>query len=232
MGTKALVVHCKRDKFDVYIGRPSKWGNPFEIGKDGDRQNVVDEYRKWVLTQSELMSTISELRGKVLGCWCAPHACHGDVLSELANVERELMDYPNRLCVAGSRTFNNKQIFGLTMKLYVSRFKAGTFAFISGAASKGADRMIINWCRAHNVPCFEYEADWDQFGKRAGYIRNAEMRKVLTHLLAFWDGESKGTLEMITNTMKMEEASAEMILVTPDPNPNFLQVETTWPETE
>ena len=78
------VVHCKKQKFDIYIGRPSKWGNPFVIGFDGDRETVIEKYREWLLKQPELVADLAELRGKVLGCWCAPQRCHGDVLSELA----------------------------------------------------------------------------------------------------------------------------------------------------
>lgn len=80
-----LVVHCKKDDYDVYIGRPSIWGNPFEIGKDGTRDEVVQKYKIWVMEQPELVKRISELRGKVLGCWCAPKKCHGDVLAIMAN---------------------------------------------------------------------------------------------------------------------------------------------------
>jgi len=85
MSEDRLVVHCKRSAYDVYIGRPGKWGNPFAIGRDGTREDVISKYREHVLTQPELMAALPELRGKTLGCWCAPHACHGDVLSELAN---------------------------------------------------------------------------------------------------------------------------------------------------
>lgn len=81
------VVHCKRDKHDVYIGRPSKWGNPFVIGRDGTRTQVIAKYRAWLLEQPVLMNSLHELRGKTLGCWCAPQPCHGDVLAELANKE-------------------------------------------------------------------------------------------------------------------------------------------------
>ena len=84
---KTKVVHCKREPFDVYIGRPSKWGNPFEIGKDGTRQQVIDKYREWVQTQPQLMKEIPSLKGKTLGCWCHPKPCHGDVLAELADKE-------------------------------------------------------------------------------------------------------------------------------------------------
>lgn len=79
------VVHCKRSDFDVYIGRPSKWGNPFIIGQDGSRDEVIKKYELWIKKQPHLMSSISELKGKVLGCWCFPQPCHGDVLERLAN---------------------------------------------------------------------------------------------------------------------------------------------------
>lgn len=76
------VVHCKKEKYDVYIGRPSKWGNPFRVGVDGTREEVVQKYREWVRSQP---LPFHELRGKTLGCWCHPQLCHGDVLVELAN---------------------------------------------------------------------------------------------------------------------------------------------------
>lgn len=82
-----MVVHYKRDRYNVYIGRPSKWGNPFSIGKDGDRAEVIAKHREWLQHQPKLLQAIKdgELTGKVLGCWCAPLPCHGDTLAELAN---------------------------------------------------------------------------------------------------------------------------------------------------
>lgn len=79
------VVHCKRAAYDVYIGRPSKWGNPFQIGRDGSREDVVEKYRRWIHTKPDLLASLGELKDKVLGCWCKPLVCHGDVLAELAN---------------------------------------------------------------------------------------------------------------------------------------------------
>jgi hypothetical protein len=67
----------------VYIGRGSKWGNPFVIGKDGTREEVIDKYRVWIMSQPPLLNEIQELKGKVLGCFCKPKACHGDVIVEL-----------------------------------------------------------------------------------------------------------------------------------------------------
>jgi hypothetical protein len=82
---KKFVVHCKKEPYDVYIGRPSKWGNPFVIGKDGSREDVIEKYEEWLFANEELYEAIIELRGKVLGCFCSPLACHGDILAELAN---------------------------------------------------------------------------------------------------------------------------------------------------
>jgi hypothetical protein len=80
------VVHCKREPFDVYVGRPSKWGNPFKIGVDGNRDEVIEKYRQMLIHTPNFAAEVRQkLRGKVLGCWCAPKPCHGDVLLEVAN---------------------------------------------------------------------------------------------------------------------------------------------------
>jgi site-specific DNA-methyltransferase (adenine-specific) len=79
------VVHCKKSPYDVYIGRPSKWGNPFNIGKDGTREEVIEKYEIYLRGNEELLGQIEELRDKVLGCYCAPLACHGDILIKVLN---------------------------------------------------------------------------------------------------------------------------------------------------
>lgn len=81
------VVHCKRERYDVYVGRGrgSRWGNRFKSPRDGTREEVIVKYEQWLLSQPELVAALPELRGKVLGCWCAPKPCHADVLLRLAN---------------------------------------------------------------------------------------------------------------------------------------------------
>jgi hypothetical protein len=66
----------------VYVGRPTKWGNPFVLGRDGTREEVIRRYRDWIVGTT-LMNCLEELAGKDLVCWCAPLACHADVLVEL-----------------------------------------------------------------------------------------------------------------------------------------------------
>jgi len=77
------VVHCSQEEYDVYIGRPSIWGNPFKSGEDGTLPEVIQKYKHHILSSPELLKRLDELDGKVLGCWCKPKACHGDVLVEL-----------------------------------------------------------------------------------------------------------------------------------------------------
>lgn len=81
------VVNLKNEDFEVYIGRGSKWGNPFIIGKDGDRNVVIDKYREWIINNSKLLNDLWKLEGKTLGCFCKPKKCHGDVLIELFELE-------------------------------------------------------------------------------------------------------------------------------------------------
>jgi hypothetical protein len=88
------VVHCKRDRYDVYIGRGSDWGNPFThlpldetlaIYQVDSREEAIEKYRDWIQKQPEMLNRLHELKDKVLGCWCHPLPCHGDILAELAN---------------------------------------------------------------------------------------------------------------------------------------------------
>jgi predicted glycosyltransferase involved in capsule biosynthesis len=79
-----LVVTVNQDH-DVYIGRGSKWGNPFMIGKDGTREEVIKKFKDYLLSNTKLMEDLEELRGKTLGCFCSPKPCHGHVLAVMAN---------------------------------------------------------------------------------------------------------------------------------------------------
>jgi hypothetical protein len=80
------VVNLKREPYEIYIGRGSKWGNPFIMknSSESERNRVCDEYENWFWT-TELPSQISEIRGKVLGCYCKPKRCHGDFLVKIAD---------------------------------------------------------------------------------------------------------------------------------------------------
>ena len=72
----------------VFIGRPSKWGNPFRLpvkANNATRQVVIDKYRDYLKEHPNLIGLArTELRGKVLVCYCSPKPCHGDILAEIA----------------------------------------------------------------------------------------------------------------------------------------------------
>ena len=72
----------------TYVGRPSKWGNPYEIGKDGTREEVIAKFEDLLRSSPRMMEEVkSELRGRSLICWCHPSPCHAEVLLRIANEE-------------------------------------------------------------------------------------------------------------------------------------------------
>ena len=93
------VVNLRTDSYDVYIGRPMKsirgskdslWGNAFVIGLDGTREEVIAKYCAWLRFPERaglVQQAREKLKDKILGCWCKPEACHGDVLAAIANGE-------------------------------------------------------------------------------------------------------------------------------------------------
>lgn len=89
---ETTVVNLNKSKYDVYIGRGSKWGNPFTHITDREtkaeftvktRKEAIENYKQWILNKPELLNSLEELRGKRLGCYCKPKSCHGDILVEL-----------------------------------------------------------------------------------------------------------------------------------------------------
>ncbi len=96
---KDLAEWCN-DPTNIYIGRAgivfidgerypkisSPFANPFKIGRDGSREEVLQKYQKWLeekMRSPQFLTHLKELKGKTLGCWCAPEGCHGDILLEV-----------------------------------------------------------------------------------------------------------------------------------------------------
>lgn len=82
----SIAVNKHKEPYDVYIGRGSKWGNPYKLENNTpeERERVLALYEKY-FWESELVDYIDELIGKRLGCSCKPKPCHGDFLAKLAN---------------------------------------------------------------------------------------------------------------------------------------------------
>lgn len=98
-----------------------------------------------------------------------------------------------KLGIIGSRTFNEYSLLKETLEQYKSKITL----VVSGAA-KGADSLGEKWALENNISTLIFPADWDQYGKRAGFIRNEDIIRNCDCCIAFWDGKSKGTQHSIS----------------------------------
>jgi basic membrane lipoprotein Med (substrate-binding protein (PBP1-ABC) superfamily) len=111
-----------------------------------------------------------------------------------------------KVIIAGGRTFNNYEL----LKNVCNQIIKKDWTIISGCAS-GADTLAIDYAKEFNINYEEYPADWNLYGKSAGLIRNQQMLNTnATHLIAFWDGKSPGTKNMI-NISKLK--NIEIIVI-------------------
>lgn len=99
-----------------------------------------------------------------------------------------------KVIIAGSRTFDDYDLLHERCDYFFSNKKPT--AILCGEA-RGADRLGKRYGIEHGIEVLYFPADWDRNGKSAGYLRNREMAENADALIAFWDGVSKGTLNMI-----------------------------------
>jgi len=102
----------------------------------------------------------------------------------------------NRVIVAGSRSFTDYALMDRELSRILQHLILDDTAIVSGTA-KGADTLAERWAVEHRIEVVRFPAQWELYGKRAGYIRNDQMLEVATHVVAFWDGQSRGTAHMI-----------------------------------
>lgn len=98
-----------------------------------------------------------------------------------------------RIIIAGGRDFANSELLKTSCDLIL----AGRQCEIVSGGARGADRLGEFYAIDKNLPIRRFPADWDKFGKRAGFLRNSEMANYANELIAFWDGQSRGTKHMI-----------------------------------
>ena len=87
------VVHNKKNNFDIYIGRPSYWGNPYGTTSESKakylvktRHEAIHNYAEYINTKDDIEKELPKLKDKILGCWCSPNLpCHGNILAELVD---------------------------------------------------------------------------------------------------------------------------------------------------
>lgn len=108
-----------------------------------------------------------------------------------------------KVIIAGGRDFTNTAaMYEVLNELHDNQIITEDFTLVCGMA-RGADITAYHLCHEHGIPIEEYPANWTEYGKRAGYIRNEVMAGTADILIAFWDGTSKGTKHMI-DTMNQQ----------------------------
>lgn len=107
-----------------------------------------------------------------------------------------------KLIIAGSRTFDDYGRLDYEVKHFiVNEIKSKNISIISGTAN-GADRLGERFAEKYKLNLIKMPANWNEYGKRAGHIRNEEMAKIATHCIVFIKDNSKGSLNMIENCKK------------------------------
>jgi len=121
-----------------------------------------------------------------------------------------------KLIVAGSRTITNSSVVYTALDMLQAYLHTeigiDVTEVVSGTA-KGPDSLGAYWARAKGLPVMEFPADWDEYGKAAGPMRNQVMAKYGHILAAFWDGRSKGTKDMV---QKAKKAGLIIFVFSPD----------------
>lgn len=189
------IVNIKTSTYDVYIGRGSIYGNPYKIGIDGNRDDVCNKhlvYLKNNLSSGKFKyKDLKFLDNKRLGCYCAPNKCHGDNYKMLLD---EINKY-FKVIVAGSRDYANKTYIYNKLDILLSKINKPV-QIVSGLA-KGVDSIAVEYAKDRGLSLKTFEAHWDDYGKKAGILRNIEMGDYADALVAFRLNNSVGTTHMI-----------------------------------
>lgn len=135
---------------------------------------------------------------------------------ELLVSRNDLHLFEELIVAAGSRSYSNYYEFSKVIGILLRKKNKANCVLITGRAKRGPDEMIIRWCKDHGWKYCEFPADWDLYGKAAGYIRNAEMKKVATEVIVFWDLKSPGSLNMYDISSQDKNIRTSLVIVEPD----------------
>lgn len=206
---------CRRP--DVYIGRtdrgPHGFGNPFRVSTFGHGR-CIRMFFRWLATGDSqgcaaatqdrrlwILRNVHTLRGKTLGCFCAPRLCHGHVLAWLAENPGMVVLWRCRstglrhtVLACGGRDYHDRR--RVFKKLDAMHERQKITRLIAGDA-RGADSLALEWARSRRVRRTRFIAHWDKHGKPAGLFRNSRMlRKGKPNLVVAFPGGA-GTRDMV-----------------------------------
>ena len=115
-----------------------------------------------------------------------------------------------KIAVVGSRSFRDVKRMEEILNELLPTLDAPVI--VTGGAM-GADTLAEQYAHARGIPCLVFKADWDKYGRAAGYIRNIKMAEEADRAVAFWDGKSRGTAHMI-RIMRERKKPVEVVLFT------------------
>lgn len=193
ISNKTTVINIRNtgpENFDVLIQRPTIWGNPYRSSVYG-REEALKLYEEYFLNNRSLYSQLYKLYGKVLGCTCKPLDCHGDLLCKICN--------SFKVIIAGDRNFQDYTLFTQIVETKLKN-RLGDITIISGGQT-GADTLAKTYAKNNNILHLDFPANWKEFGRAAGPIRNEEMAKLADGCLIF-DGGGPGSLSMYNTSKK------------------------------
>lgn len=216
MSRVIVVNHSFKGSNIAYCGRGTALGNPFIMRNESQRDKVCDQYKEYfyrkIETDKGMQAQLDEIWNMMhqpkpvhLQCFCAPRRCHCDTIKEYLDSKWEEFyptqtDIPvvqHRVIVAGGRDFTNRKLLADTLNDYVESLPDSYAVSLVSGMAKGADLMAWDFGRENNIEMHAFPADWETHGRGAGFIRNVQMAEFADALIAFWDGESRGTKHMI-----------------------------------
>ena len=196
--------------WDVKVDRSSVLGNPFVMETEAERDEVCERYSKYFEIMMQNKSAAWEeinnlcnvyLKHKQLNlfCWCAPKKCHAETIRAEILSRLQLRTIPIetdkfKVIIAGSREFLDYKLLIEKCDHYLQN--QNNIEVVSGAA-KGADTLGERYAVKKGYALKTFPANWDFYGKSAGYRRNEEMAEYADALILFWDGMSKGSKHML-----------------------------------
>lgn len=164
--------------------------------------NYVKRYENEILFYLDPEEIYNDLKDKILLCYEKPSDfCHRHLVAKWLNrnlglnIEEKLDFEDFKVIIAGGRDFNDYEALKQACDFYLSQTHK-RITIVSGKA-KGADTLGERYAEERGFKISAHPADWDQYGKSAGFIRNREMAEEANALIAFWDKSSRGTASMI-----------------------------------
>lgn len=187
-----------------YPPRDSPFANPYRIGVDGiTRETCLIKYEEYIRAKIVLgYVDIDTLRDKVLGCWCKPDRCHGDILLKIMG---ETSTTPSLLTVSsmaivGDRRYTNYANFTAVVDDHLS-LSPNVVCLITGDC-RGTDALVARYAVEHGLTLVEHPAYWNLHGKQAGPLRNTSIVEAADALLAFVSDKSLGSWDSVNKARK------------------------------